>query len=132
MKAEHEATCTARQRYAVAAGEAAPDLIAIGPDVVFVGEFLSVENEIWSFRLRSFADGDVNALIALTERFEQIATVDRYVLVNELGDGRALRDKPSVTRETTGGYTVRCPVFPSADRISGTLTFPRVGIVEQP
>lgn len=119
MKAEHEATCTARQRYAVAAGEAVPDLIAIGPDVVFVGEFLGVENEIWSFRLRSFVDGDVNALIALTERYEQIATVDRYVLVNELGDGRALRDKPSVTRETTGGYTVRCPVFPSADRIRG-------------
>jgi hypothetical protein len=119
MKAEHEATCTARQRYTVAAGEAVPDLIAIGPDVVFVGEFLGVENEIWSFRLRSFVDGDVNALIALTERYEQIATVDRYVLVNELGDGRALRDKPSVTRETTGGYTVRCPVFPSADRIRG-------------
>ena len=49
MKAEHEATCTARQRYAVAAGEAVLDLIAIGPDVVFVGEFLGVENEIWSF-----------------------------------------------------------------------------------
>jgi hypothetical protein len=56
-------------------------------------------------------------LIALTERYDQTSTIDRYVLVNELGDGRALRAKPSVTRETTGGYTVRCPVFPSAARI---------------
>jgi hypothetical protein len=117
MKAEHEANCTARHRNAVSTGEVVLDLIAIGPDVVFVGEFLGVENEVWSFHLRNFVDGDVYALIALTERYEQIAIVDRYVLVNELGDGRALRGKPSVTRETTGGYTVRCPVFPSADRI---------------
>jgi hypothetical protein len=117
MKAEHEANCAARQRNAFLAGKAVPDLIAIGPGIVFVGEFLGVENEVWSFHLRYFVDGDVHALIAFTERYEQTAAVDRYVLVNELGDGRALRDRPSITRETTGGYTVRCSVFPSADRI---------------
>ena len=117
MKAEHEANWKAKQRNAVSAGEAVPDLIAIGPDIVFVGEFLGVENDVWSFHLRTFVDGDVHTLIAFTERYGLTATVDRYVLVSELGDGRALRDKPSVTRETTGGYTVRCPVFPSADRI---------------
>jgi hypothetical protein len=117
MKAEHETKCAERQRNAISAGEAVPDLIAIGPDIVFVGEFLGVEGEVWSFHLRSFVDGDVHALIALTERYDQTSTIDRYVLVNELGDGRALRAKPSVTRETTGGYTVRCPVFPSAARI---------------
>ena len=117
MKAEHEANCATRQRNAVSVGEAVPDLIAIGPDIVFVGEFLGVENDVWSLHLRNFVDGDVHTLIALTERYEQIAAIDRYVLVNELGDGRSLRAKPSVTRETTGGYTVRCPVFPSVDRI---------------
>lgn len=117
MKAEHEANCAARQRNAVSAGEAIPDLIAIGPDIVFVGEFRGVENDVWSFHLRNFVDGDVQALIAFTERYDQTATIDRYVIVNELGDGRALRASPSVTRETTGGYTVRCPVFPSAARI---------------
>ena len=46
MKAEHEANWAARQRNAVSAGEAVPDLIAIGPDIVFVGEFLGVENDV--------------------------------------------------------------------------------------
>jgi hypothetical protein len=117
MKAEHEAKCAERQRNALSAGEAVPDLIAIGPDIVFVGEFLGVENEVWSFHLRNFVDGDAHTLIEFTERYDQTATIDRYVLVNELGDGRALKAKPSVTKETTGGYTVRCPVFPSTDRI---------------
>ena len=118
MKSAHEAKCAERQRNALSAGETVPDLIAIGPNIVFVGEFLGVEADVWSFHLRNFVDGDVHALIALAERYEQTGdTIDRYVLVNELGDGRALRDKPSITRETTGGYMVRCPVFPGADRI---------------
>ena len=41
MKSEHEANCAARQRSAILAGEFIPDLIAIGPDIVFVGEFLA-------------------------------------------------------------------------------------------
>lgn len=117
MKADHEAKCAERQRNALSAGETVPDLVAIGPNIVFVGELLGVEAEVWSFHLRNFVDGDVHALITLAERYEQTGTIDRYVLVNELGDGRTLRDKPSITRETTGGYMVRCPVFPSADRI---------------
>ena len=117
MKADHEAKCAERQRNALSAGETVPDLVAIGPNIVFVGEFLGVEADVWSFHLRNFVDGDVHALITLAERYEQTGTIDRYVLVNELGDGRTLRDKPSITRETTGGYMVRCPVFPSADRI---------------
>lgn len=117
MKVEHEAKCAERQRNGFAAGESVPDLIAIGPRIVFVGEFLGSENEVWSFHLRNFVNGDVRALIALAEPYEQTGTFDRYVLVNELGDGRALRGRLTVTRETTGGYTVRCPIFPSANRI---------------
>ncbi len=117
MKAEHEAKCGERLRNALSTGESSPDLIAIGPDIVFVGKFLGVEGEVWSFHLQSFVNGDVHTLITFTERYDQTVTNDRYVLVNELGDGRALRAKPSVTRETTGGYTVQCPVFPSAARI---------------
>lgn len=118
MKAEHEAKCAERQRHALSSAEPSPDLIAIGPDIVFVGTFLGVENEVWSFHLKSFFDGDVHTLITFADHYDQTTTNDRYILVNELGDGRALRAKPSVTRDTTGGYTVRCPVFPRATRIS--------------
>jgi hypothetical protein len=117
MKSEHEANCAARQRSAILAGESIPDLIAIGPDIVFVGEFLGIDTDEWSFHLRSFVDGDVHTLIAFTERYDQTAVIDRYVLVNCLGDGRALKGRPSMTRENTGGYIIRCPVLPSADRI---------------
>jgi hypothetical protein len=117
MKSEHEASCAERQRSAILAGESFPDLIAIGPDIVFVGEFLSVDNAEWSFHLRNFVDGDVHTLIEFIEHYEQTAAIDRYVLVNFLGDGRALNGTPSMTKERAGGYIVRCPVFLSADRI---------------
>ena len=60
MKSEHEANCAERQRSAILAGESIPDLIAIGPDIVFVGEFLGIDNDEWRFHLRSFVDGDVH------------------------------------------------------------------------
>jgi hypothetical protein len=71
----------------------------------------------WSFHLRRFVDGDVHTLIAFTEQYDQTAAIDRYVLVNFLGDGRALKGRPTMTRENTGGYIIRCPVLPSAGRI---------------
>jgi hypothetical protein len=117
MKREHEAKCAEKQRNATIAGVSIPDLIAIGPDIVFVGEFLGVDNAEWSFHLQNFVDGDVHTLIEFVERYEQTAAIDRYVLVNFLGDGRALNGTPSMTKERAGGYIVRCPVLPSAARI---------------
>jgi len=64
MKSEHEANCAERQRSAILAGESIPDLIAIGPNIVFVGEFLGIDNDEWRFHLRSFVDGDVLTLRA--------------------------------------------------------------------
>jgi hypothetical protein len=117
MKREHEANIAAAQRNARLAGESVPDLIAIGPDIVFVGELLSVDNAEWSFHLQNFVDGDIHTLIKFIERYEQAAAMDRYVLVNFLGDGRVLNGPPTMTKEKTGGYIVRCPVLPSTDRI---------------
>jgi hypothetical protein len=78
---EHEAYCAARQRNATLAGESIPDLIAIGPDIVFVGEFFSPDNAEWSFHLRNFVDGHIHTLIAFIERYEQTGAMDRHVLV---------------------------------------------------
>jgi hypothetical protein len=117
MKREHEANCAERQRNAARRGESIPDLIAIGPDVVLCGEFLGADHSEWSFLLQNFVEGDVHALLAFIGRFERAAAIDRYVLVNFLGDGRVLKSAPSITKENTGGYIVRCPVLPSAERI---------------
>jgi hypothetical protein len=114
MKREHQANCFERQRNANLAGKSVLDLIAIGPDIVFVGELLGVDKAEWSFHLRNFVDGDVHSLIVFIERYEQTAVIDRYILVNFLGDGRALKGAPSLTRRRSeatlfGAWCSRAP-----------------------
>jgi hypothetical protein len=125
MKREHEDKIRAIQRNAIIAGVSTPDFIAIGPDIVFTGDFLGIDNDEWSFHLQNFFEGDAHALIAFIEQLQQAAAGDRYVLVNCLGDGRVLKGPPSMTREKAGGYVVRCPVLPSADRI-GAAALPKI------
>ncbi len=117
MKHEHEANCDRRHRDALQSGQSLHDLIAIGPDIVFCGEFLGVDHSEWHFHLQNFVEGDLHALLAFIGRYERMAEIDRYVLVNFLGDGRVLNGVPSLTKEKTGGYFVRCPVLPSVERI---------------
>ena len=117
MKQEHEDSIRTKQRNAILAGVSAPDFVAIGPNIVFTGDFLGMENDEWRFLLRHFLDGDVHTIITFIEGFEQAPAGDRYVLVNYLGDGRVLKGPPSMIRETTEGYIVRCQVLPGADRI---------------
>jgi hypothetical protein len=119
MKRSHEADRAARQRNAPLTGKSVDNLITIGPDVVLVGHFLGVESSAWVVHLQNFVEGDLHTLLRYVERYERAAAVDRYILVNSLGDGRVLKDSPSVNRRETGGYIVRCPVHPRADRSSG-------------
>jgi hypothetical protein len=116
MKREHEANCAEQLELqnASMSGDSTPDLIAIGPDIVFRGEVLGFENAELSLRLRNFVDGDDHTLVAFIDRYEQTAAIDGYVLVNALGNGWALRAAPSMNKEK---YIIRCPVLPSANRI---------------
>jgi hypothetical protein len=97
MKREHEENIRIIQRDAILTGASVPDLIAVGPNTIFTGEFLGIDTEGWSFRLRNFVDGDMHALIAFIDHYEQTTPSDRYVLVNHLGDGRMLKAPPSIT-----------------------------------
>jgi hypothetical protein len=117
MKREHEAYCEWRHREAVRAGELVQDLIAVGPDIVLCGAFRSADDFNWSFDVEDFVEGDLYSLLRFIDRYEQTHAIDRYLLVNDIGDGRVLDGAPSVTKEKNGGYIVRCPVLPSAARI---------------
>jgi len=117
MKNEHEAACRQRQHTPTIASKPVPDLIAIGPNVVFMGDFLGVEGGEWSFQLEQFVDGDLHTLTRFIDRYEQIAASDRYVLINSLGDGWLLKGAPSVVARPAGGHIVRCSLLPSTDRI---------------
>ncbi|MVT66027.1 hypothetical protein GPL21_13020 [Bradyrhizobium pachyrhizi] len=118
MKREHELDCDRKHRAALRGGEASLDLIAIGPDIVFCGELLGVDKSQWRLHLQNFVDGDLHDLLKFIERFERAPTIDRYVLINSLGDGRVLSAAPSVNKELTGGHMLTCPIYPSAERIT--------------
>ncbi|HDR9090174.1 TPA: toll/interleukin-1 receptor domain-containing protein, partial [Burkholderia vietnamiensis] len=108
---------------AEAADEVAPpqtpcaELVALGPNIVCEGEILSAEPGAWRVRLDKFVEGDTGSVIRFAEDFGTTKPLDRYVILNILGDGRALTAAPSVTMD--GNRTVlKCPVGKSAPRLA--------------
>jgi len=116
MRSDHEARCTAEQRKAAATGATSSDLVAVGPDIIFVGEVQAIDAAGWSLYLRNFVEGDLGSLIKFIERFDRAAAFERYLLVSALGDGRVLADAPSIAKMGIG-HIVRCRVLPGAARI---------------
>jgi hypothetical protein len=73
--------------------------LAIGPDIVCTGEITEIGAASWTLRLRHFLIGDVHALSAFIGGFGLSGFGDRYVLSNELSDGRVLIVAPTLTRQ---------------------------------
>jgi hypothetical protein len=84
-------------------------LLAIGPEVICIGDIEEVSGATWTLRLGHFVTGNVHELIAFIGQFAQTATQDRYVLSNKLGDGRVLSNTPTLTKQNDG-YSLLCPV----------------------
>jgi hypothetical protein len=91
------------------------DLFAIGPNITCLGELVGFDEGEWRFLVHHFVRGDRNTLVDFIGDFDQYATSDRYVLSNELGDGRSLQAQPSWAKERAG-ILVRCPVQPRSPR----------------
>jgi len=117
MKKEHEEKIKMIQRDRLATDQSIADLIAVG-DTVFTGEAALIEREQWSVRVRHFVDGDIHGLINFIERFDQYVASDRGLIVNALGDGRVFTAPPALSTEMDGGYILRCPISPRAQRTS--------------
>lgn len=115
MKREHEKACAQALRSGSGLDWGA-GLLAVGSDVVCTGEVEHVAAESWTLRLKHFLIGDVHKLISFIDGFTRTAPEDKYVLSNELGDGRVLSQAPSLTRRSDG-YSLLCPVAPSFPRI---------------
>lgn len=97
MKAEHEKNIRL-EMIGERQGPKVFDFIAIGPSVVFVGDLVAIEQKSWTFRVEHFVIGELQELISYIEQFEAADPYDRFVLVNELGDGRELFSAPSWSR----------------------------------
>jgi hypothetical protein len=75
-----------------------PDLIAIGPHVVAVGELAGVQGSTWRLHLTHFVVGDTAALTAFGEELDRLPKMDRFILVNAEGDGRVVSASLGWTR----------------------------------
>lgn len=115
MKSEHETTCAEEIRAGTNLDMGA-GLIAVGPDIVCAGDVVEIASESWVLRLRHFIVGDLHSLIAYIDKFAEAIDRDRYVLVNEFGDGRVLAAAPKLSKEG-GAYRIFCPVAPGFRRI---------------
>jgi hypothetical protein len=115
MKREHEADCTRAVRTGSSA-DIATGLIAVGPDVVCTGDLTHLEAGSWTLRLRHFLIGDMHRIVSFIDGFAGEAPESRYVLSNELGDGRVLIAAPNLMKQADA-YSLLCPVAPGAPRV---------------
>ncbi|MCJ2098902.1 hypothetical protein [Methylobacterium sp. E-046] len=115
MKRAHE-TAIARAVGAGSSADLATGLLALGPNIICTGDLTGIEAGSWTLRLRHFLSGDMHTLVALIDSFESVTPAGRYVLCNELGDGRVLAGAPSLTKGPDG-YSLRCPIAPRFPRI---------------
>lgn len=91
-------------------------LLAIGPDVVCMGNIENVSAGSWTLSLKHFVIGGAHELVAFIDHFAGAAAQDRYILSKELGDGRQLSQAPSLTKQDDG-YSLLCPVQESFPRV---------------
>jgi hypothetical protein len=115
MKREHETACAMGIRvgksYDLGAG-----LLAIGPDIICTGDIQNISADSWTLRLKHFLIGDTHKLVSFIGGFAKASHEARYLLSNELGDGRVLVLAPSLTKERDG-YGLLCRIASSFPRI---------------
>ncbi|MDH8239107.1 hypothetical protein QIG13_28200, partial [Klebsiella pneumoniae] len=66
----------------------------IGPDTIATGEIININRLVWKFKIQHFITGDIRTITDYIDRFEKINSYDRYVVSNELNDGRLLSNPP--------------------------------------
>jgi hypothetical protein len=114
MKHDHEAACARAVR--TGSSTLAAGLFAVGPDVVCTGDLTHLDAGSWTVRLRHFLIGDMHRIISFIDGFSREASENRYILSNELGDGRVLIAAPSLAKQADG-YSLLCPVATGAPRV---------------
>jgi hypothetical protein len=115
MKREHETAC-ARALRSGSSADIATGLLAVGPNVICTGDLVGIDAGSWTLRLRHFLLGDMHRIVSFIDGFAKETPEDRYVLSNELGDGRVLIAAPRLIKQADG-YSLLCPVAPGAPRV---------------
>ena len=94
----------------------ATGLLAVGPDVICTGDLLAIDASSWTLHPRHFLLGDMHKIVSFIDGFAKETPENKYILSNELGDGRVLIAAPRLIKQA-GGYSLLCPVAPGAPRV---------------
>jgi hypothetical protein len=111
-KREHEDRVAAELR---GTSPRLPDLVAIGPDTIATGELVGGAGMAWQLRLEHFIAGGLDSLVRFGEQFDETKALDRYVLVNAIGDGRVLA-RPPAWKKVGNTYIIDADVMPRFPR----------------
>jgi hypothetical protein len=115
MKAAHEEACK-RELASPTPGKVACHTFAVGPEVVFTGKLERLSNLSWIVRLDHFLLGDIGKVISVIDGFERIPREDRYILSDELGEGRQLAAAPMMGNDGSGRF-LSCTLLPRSLRV---------------
>jgi hypothetical protein len=121
MKAAHERQCvqqlkSARVSVSSTGSDSRADLVAIGHNVIAIGELSAVRGASWTLLITDFVIGGTSDITKLSETFDQVSEGDRFVLLNADGDGRALAAPPA-WRRLDGHWEVSLEVASRSGRI---------------
>lgn len=109
MKQAHEKRCANEIGKLSQSSNLVYGLIALGPTVIFVGEVIGITESCWTIRIDHFVIGDITQLIALINNFSEMHDTNRYILSNEIGDGRVVDSAPRLKKDGVN-YVVECPI----------------------
>lgn len=122
-KQAHERRCgQALSGPAAVAPASTLHLVAIGPDIVGVGDIDQVQGDLWRVRIDHIVHGTFGELVGLAGQFSSQPVGDRYIIVNSLGEGRMIEGDLAIGRDGEH-ILVSCKVSP---------TFPRTPAAELP
>jgi len=92
-------------------------LIAITNKIIFYGIWKSVSDNVWTFIIGDFIEGDISDLKRFSINQSNVRQTDRFIIVESEGDGREM-EKFTWTLSQDNGYEISCTVLPQAQRIS--------------
>lgn len=75
------------------------DIIAIGPHLTAVGQVVSAGPDGMQVRLAFFLEGSAQDLLSFIHEFDCKPTLERHVIVAEMGTGGLLAEPPTIERE---------------------------------
>ena len=91
------------------------ELFEIGPSVIISGDLVKAGKLEWKIKIEHFVIGEITSLINFIDYFDELDSYSRYIISNQVGDGRSLIRSPE-WEKVDGKYYVTCFIDKSFPR----------------